>query len=70
MKRRALPLLLASRLRARWTRPAGTGVEAEWRAGGLASTALRAVLSAEVRLTAAGLRFPVGGSRVVVGRKP
>jgi SAM-dependent methyltransferase len=29
----------------------------------------RAILSAEVALTLAGCRFPVGGSRVVVGRK-
>lgn len=62
-----LPLMLLSRLRAR----AGTDDEAVERELAIApglNGILKAVLRAEVRLTLAGVRWPVGGSRVVVAR--
>ena len=62
-----LPLMAASRISAR-LRPRASDVEREFALGPKANAALLAVLRAEVRLTLAGARWPVGGSRVVVAR--
>lgn len=65
-----LPLMLASR----WAqgRRGGTprASEIEARPGRWPNTLLRGLLEAEVTLSLAGLRFPAGGSRVVVARLP
>ena len=62
-----LPLMAASRISAR-LRPRAGDVEREFALAPKANAALLAVLRAEVRLTLAGARWPVGGSRVVVAR--
>jgi hypothetical protein len=64
--------MMASRLWERMTRRPGTpprASEVEARPPALANAALRAALQAEVRLTLAGLRFPLGGSRVVLAQR-
>ena len=64
-----LPLMAANRLKARATSAdADANIEREFALGPRANSVLSAVLRAEVRLTLAGLRWPVGGSRVVVAR--
>jgi hypothetical protein len=62
-----LPLMAASRLMARVT-SRDCDVEREIALGSKANAMLKAILRAEVRLTLAGMRWPVGGSRVVVAR--
>jgi SAM-dependent methyltransferase len=67
-----LPLMMASRLWERMTRRPGTpprASEVEARPPALANAILRGMLEAEVSLTLAGLRFPLGGSRVVLARR-
>ena len=72
-----LPLMAASRLAARGAGRGRAGIARE-REGGIGrewemlaglNSLLRAVLRAEVALTSAGVRWPVGGSRIVVGLK-
>jgi SAM-dependent methyltransferase len=58
-----LPAIIASRL---WPRDSAATVKAEFSLPGPANAILRRVLKAEVALTLAGIRFPAGGSRVVV----
>jgi len=62
-----LPMMIASRL---LRRDGGTneGVEQEFALDPRINGLFTAILRAEVRLTLAGLRWPVGGSRVVVAR--
>jgi SAM-dependent methyltransferase len=62
-----LPLLVASRIKAR-IRPSGQDVSREVTLHPAINAALLAILRAEVRLTLAGVRWPAGGSRVVVAR--
>ena len=64
-----LPLMLASRLRARGASDT-EGATGEMTPPRLLNSVLRAALQAEVTLSLAGLRLPVGGSRVVVARLP
>ena len=60
-----LPLMAASRLKTRVTSH-DADVERETALGPKANSMLKAILRAEVRLTLAGMRWPIGGSRVVV----
>jgi SAM-dependent methyltransferase len=62
-----LPLMALSRLKAR-AAPDDADVERETALGPRTNAVLTAILRAEVRLTLAGLRWPLGGSRVVVAR--
>jgi SAM-dependent methyltransferase len=62
-----LPLLAASRMLARGA-SADAVIEREAAVGAKTNAILGALLRAEVRLTLAGLRWPIGGSRVVVAR--
>ncbi len=67
-----LPLMIVSRVFARLSRQAGDTPrrsEAEARPGALLNAVLRGLLQAEVALVLAGLRLPIGGSRIVVARK-
>src|SRR5262249_21098344 len=60
-----LPLMLLSRLKAR-AASNDADVERETALGPRVNSMLAAILRAEVRLTLTGLRWPLGGSRVVV----
>jgi SAM-dependent methyltransferase len=60
-----LPAMLLSRLLKRKTVDASS----EYSATGPINALLRAISNAEVSLTLSGLRFPVGGSRVVIAQK-
>ena len=62
-----LPLLAVSRWKARGARD-NAAVEHETELSPAANTLLKIALLAEVRLTLAGLHWPIGGSRVVVAR--
>lgn len=62
-----LPLMAASRLTARFARD-DRHIERETTLAPIANAILTAILRAEVRLTLAGLRWPAGGSRIVVAR--
>lgn len=64
-----LPAMAASRLKAR-IRPASAdaAIEGELRISPGLNRICATLLRAEVRLTLAGLRWPIGGSRVVVAR--
>ena len=62
-----LPLMALNRLKARLS-PAETDVSREVDVNPILNRALTAVLRAEVRLTLAGLRWALGGSRVVAAR--
>lgn len=64
-----LPLLVASRLRRRRL-DASFDPTAELQLGCVADRALECITSAELMLTKRGLRWPVGGSLVLVGRRP
>ena len=67
-----LPLMALSRLAGPWFRSEGSGraaVESEFAVSPALNRLLRTMLQAEVGLTLSGLRFPVGGSRIVVARK-
>jgi SAM-dependent methyltransferase len=64
-----LPLLVASRLMGssfRYQRP----LTREYRLSRRINAALRLLLTAEVALTLKGMPWPVGGSRIVVARRP
>ena len=64
-----LPLMTASRLKARLMPSAGTqDVNREFAVNPAVNGLFKALLRAEVRLTLAGMRWPAGGSRVVVAR--
>ncbi len=63
-----LPLMAASRWLPRSSEPAAAG--SELKLPGVLNTVFNAVVRLEVVLTLAGLRFPFGGSRVVVAAKP
>jgi SAM-dependent methyltransferase len=64
-----LPLMALSRLKARLSPgSADADVDREMQIGAGLNRAFTALLRAEVRLTLAGLRWPLGGSRVVVAR--
>jgi SAM-dependent methyltransferase len=62
-----LPLMAVSR----WTGSAGKSdsIGREFELPRIANALLRAILQLEVSLTLAGLRFPAGGSRVIVAIK-
>jgi len=62
-----LPLLAFSRLKAR-SASDNINVERETSPGPTTNAMLTAILRAEIRLTLAGCRWPIGGSRVVVAR--
>jgi SAM-dependent methyltransferase len=64
-----LPLMALSRLKARANpRRADADVTREISVSGRLNTALTTLLRAEARLTLAGIRWPVGGSRIVAAR--
>ena len=62
-----LPLMALSRLK---SRAAGgdADIEREVAPGAMTNAVLKAILRTEVRLTLAGVRWPIGGSRVIVAR--
>jgi SAM-dependent methyltransferase len=62
-----LPLLVASRIKAR-IRPSPQDLSREVALHPAVNAALLAILRAEVRLSLAGVRWPAGGSRVIVAR--
>jgi SAM-dependent methyltransferase len=62
-----LPLMALSRLKGRGATQ-DTDIERETVLGPKTNAVLKAILHAEVRLTLAGWRWPIGGSRVVVAR--
>jgi SAM-dependent methyltransferase len=62
-----LPLMAVSRMSGR-NEPDDSGAGTETSIGPKVNAVLKAILRAEVRLTLAGLRWPIGGSRVVVAR--
>jgi SAM-dependent methyltransferase len=62
-----LPLMALSRLKAR-TASDDTDVEREVAPGPTTNAVLKSLLRAEVWLTLAGMRWPLGGSRIVVAR--
>lgn len=62
-----LPLMIASRIKAR-LRPSQGDLSREVALSPAVNAALLAILRAEVRLALAGVRWPAGGSRVVVAR--
>jgi SAM-dependent methyltransferase len=62
-----LPLMAASRLKSRGSEQNGDGFR-EFRLNPYLNRLFTAVLRVEVRLTLAGLRWPAGGSRIVVAR--
>jgi SAM-dependent methyltransferase len=63
------PLMAASRLYSRLRRePADLSIEREGRISAPVNSVLSALLGGEVRLTLAGIRWPIGGSRVIVAR--
>jgi SAM-dependent methyltransferase len=62
-----LPVLAASRFKARM-KPCDDDIEHEIALNPTLNAMLTAILRAEVRLTLAGMRWPAGGSRVVVAR--
>jgi hypothetical protein len=61
-----LPLMAASRLRGR--KPANDDTFHEFRLSPWVNRLFTNVLRAEIRTTLAGMRWPAGGSRIVVGR--
>ncbi|WKA27005.1 class I SAM-dependent methyltransferase [Bradyrhizobium roseum] len=62
-----LPLMMASRLLDKGNEEAKDPLR-EFKLNPLVNRAFTAILLAEVRMTLAGLRWPAGGSRIVVGR--
>jgi SAM-dependent methyltransferase len=62
-----LPFIALSRLKARYI-PSDADVEREISIGPRTNALLKAILRAEVRLTIAGSRWPVGSSRIIVAR--
>lgn len=67
-----LPLMIASRMWERLRRRPGEAArasEVEARPPALPNALLRGLLQAEVGMTLAGLRLPLGGSRVVLARR-
>lgn len=62
-----LPLMAMKRLKNRNDKT-GEGVLREFRLNRYANSLFKAILNSEVRWTLAGVRWPTGGSRVVVGR--
>jgi SAM-dependent methyltransferase len=64
-----LPLMVASRMRRSGPEQLEAMLRREFEVAPWVNAILRAALEAEVSLTLAGLRWPVGGSRIVVGRK-
>ena len=62
--------MVASRMRRSGPEQLETMLKREFEVASRVNATLRAILEAEVSLTLAGLRWPVGGSRIVVGRKP
>lgn len=65
-----LPLMAASRMRRSRPEQLEALLKREFDVAPPVNAALSAVLQAEVTLTLAGLRWPAGGSRIVIGRKP
>ena len=61
-----LPVMVASRLKG-WSRD-NADIDRELTINPHANALLIAILRAEVRMTLSGLRWPAGGSRIVVGR--
>lgn len=62
-----LPVMAASRL-ARTGRKPSDDIFHEFRLSPLLNRAFTAISRAEIRMTLSGIRWPIGGSRVVVGR--
>jgi hypothetical protein len=62
-----LPLMAASRLRKQGSKT-DEEVLGEFELNPRVNSLFTAILRAEVRMTLAGIRWPAGGSRVVVGR--
>jgi hypothetical protein len=62
-----LPLMIVSRLMGRGAEN-NDGIDGEFDLNPRVNRLFTAIVRAEVRLALAGFRWPVGGSRVVVGR--
>jgi SAM-dependent methyltransferase len=62
-----LPLMIASRVKGRG-KDTNEDIEGEFSLSSRINGLFTTILRAEVRLTLAGLRWPAGGSRIVVGR--
>ena len=62
-----LPAMIASRLGGIGKKP-DDDIFHEFRLNPLVNRLFTAILRAEIRMTRAGIGWPVGGSRVVVGR--
>ncbi|MGO4741339.1 methyltransferase [Bosea sp. 2KB_26] len=65
-----LPLMAASRVHRSRPEQLEAMLKREFALAPWVNAVLRAVLEGEVTLTLAGMRWPAGGSRIVVGRKP
>lgn len=64
-----LPLMAASRMRRSRPEQLEAMLKREFDIAPPVNAALRTILHSEVTLTLAGLRWPAGGSRIVIGRK-
>jgi SAM-dependent methyltransferase len=62
-----LPLMVASRLKSRHSKQ-DDDIEREFAVNRHVNSIFTAILRAEVRMTLAGMKWPAGGSRIVVGR--
>jgi membrane protein implicated in regulation of membrane protease activity len=62
-----LPLMAARRLRDRGS-DQDAGIGREFALNGRVNSFFTAILRGEIRMTLAGMNWPAGGSRVVVGR--
>ena len=64
-----LPMLIVNRLLAGRGEKDASSIDREFRLAPGINSILGAVTNAEVALTLAGARWPVGGSRIVVARR-
>lgn len=65
-----LPALIVSRLLSFRNMQADSGVMAELRLPGVINRTFEGVMNLERQLIQLGMRFPVGGSRILIARKP
>jgi SAM-dependent methyltransferase len=64
-----LPMLIVNRLLAGRGKKDPSAIEREFQLAPAVNSILRAITNAEVALTLAGVRWPAGGSRIVVARR-
>jgi SAM-dependent methyltransferase len=65
-----LPAMMASRLSPKKSPPAGSNKSSELRLPGFINRAFEGVMNLERLLIRSGIRFPVGGSLLIIARKP